>query len=151
MALDAGALTNATINPALTLGVFAKVNGHEPKNAPGKGLTCSFWLDRIRPITSSGLNTTTLLVVFNARIQSDMLAEPQDDIDPRLAEAAGLLFNAYHSDLTLGGLVRTIDVFGSEGVRLEGRAGYLEQDRRQFRIFTLTVPLIVNDVWTQTP
>jgi hypothetical protein len=150
MALDGKALINAVVSHAETLGMFARVNGHEPKNAPGLGVTLSFWLDRIRPITSSGLNSTSALVVVNARLQSPMLAEPQDDIDPELTEGVSLLFNAYHQDLTLGGRVRAIDVFGQQGFRLEGRAGYIEQDRRQFRIFTLTVPLLVNDVWTQS-
>ncbi len=151
MSLDSNALINGARSIAATLGVFAKINGHEPKNAPGQGLTLSLWLDRIRPVRTSGLASTSALVVMNARIQTPFLSEPQDDIDPRLANAAGLLIGAYTADFTLGGLVRKIDLLGANGIALEGQAGYIEQDRKEFRVFTLSIPLVVNDCWPQVP
>ena len=150
MSLNSGSILKALITDAKTLGVFRKVNGHEPKNAPGQGTSLAFWLDRIRPARSSGLNSTSGLLVCNARAQSPMLADPQDEIDPELARAADLLLGRYIAGFTLGGLVRKIDVRGQEGIPLEGRFAYLEQDRRQFRTFELTIPMIVNDCWTES-
>lgn len=150
MALNIGGLLAALSSDAKTLGVYRKVTRHEPKNAPGLGVNLSFWMDRIRPARSSGLNSTSALVVVNARAQSPMLAEPQDDIDPNLTHAADLLIARYVAGFTLGGLVRKVDVRGQEGVLLEGRFGYVEQDRKQYRTFILTVPMIVNDCWPET-
>jgi hypothetical protein len=148
--LDSRALLSALKSDAMELGVLRKVTGHEPRNAPGKGLHLSYWMDRIRP-ARSGLASTSALVVVNARLQSSLLAERQDDIDPDLTRAADLLIGRYIRGFTLGGKVRSVDVRGMEGISLEGRYGYIEQDRKEFRTFTLTVPLIINDVWPESP
>jgi hypothetical protein len=140
----------ANTSVASRLGVFDRVHGHEPPNAPGRGYTCSFTLTRIRPArTASGLNVTSALVVFLARIQTPGFADPMDAIDPDLGTTGWRLMDGYHADLDLGGTIQTVDVMGREGVLLEGQYGYIEQDRKQFRLFDVTVPMIVNDVWDQ--
>lgn len=148
MALAPKPLTAALESHALKLGVFRRVNVQEPKNAPGQGLTCSIWLDEIRP-ARSGINSTSALVVYKARIQSDMLAKPLDDIDPRIATAVSAFIGAVTMDHRLGGLVRSVDIFGAEGIRLGGLMGYMNQDGREYRVFVLSIPLVVNDVWPQ--
>jgi hypothetical protein len=42
-----------------------------------------------------------------------------------------------------------VDLLGSAGAPLSAQAGYLNQDGRLFRVMTLTLPIIVNDVWDQ--
>lgn len=132
-------------------GWFESVNGHEPKSAPTvNGLTCAVWADRIRPVpTDSGLAATTGLVVFNARLYTSMLSEPQDAIDPNLLSATNALMVAYSGDFELGGNVRNIDLLGQTGFRLESQAGYITIDNKVYRVMTITVPVIVNDMWGQ--
>lgn len=135
---------------AMSTGLFERVNTHEPTNAPGNGLTCALWADRIGPVRSSGLNSTSARIIFNVRIYSNMNAEPQDAIDPNVIKAVDTLFTAYSGDFTLGvDDVRHIDLLGVYGIPLEARAGYLKQDGSEYRVVTISVPVIVNDVWEQ--
>jgi hypothetical protein len=59
------------------------------------------------------------------------------------------LFTAYIGDFTLGGLVRNVDVRGADGAPLDGQAGYLKQDEVLYRVFTITLPVVVNDAWDE--
>jgi hypothetical protein len=148
--LDTDVILNQVISHAMASGFFDRVNTHEPKNAPGNGLTCAVWANRIRA-AKSGLDITSALLVVNVRIYSNMLQEPQDAIDPHVIEATDALFNAYIGDFTLGGNIRHVDVRGVEGVALEALAGYITIGNTMYRCMTITLPLVINDVWTEAP
>lgn len=151
MALQIQALIDAAVSHALASGYFDRVNAHEPKSAPGRGITASVWVERISPYArNSGLAATSALVVLNVRVYTNMVSEPQDAIDPELTLAVDSLMNAYNGDFMLDGLVSSIDLLNASGAGgLEARAGYIEIDKTLFRVMTITLPLIVNDVWTQ--
>lgn len=151
MSLDTSAILNAMTSHASASGLFERVNGHEPKNKPTtKGLTAAVWIDRIEPVArASGLAATAARLVVNLRIYSSMLMEPQDAIDPNIAAAVSELFTAYTGDFDLGGQVRNIDLLGEFGQGMQAQAGYLEQDRGMFRVMTITLPVVVNNVWAQ--
>lgn len=134
---------------ALASGLFERVNTHEPKNPPGKGLTCSIWVDQIGP-DLSGLSATSPRVTFNVRIYQNMISEPQDAIDPNVLAACATLMDDYTGDFTLGGAVRTIDLLGAGGTPMQAQAGYINQAGQMMRVMTISVPAIVNDSWTQT-
>jgi len=152
MSLNTKAIIQAAESHAAALGHFERVNRHEPKNAPGNGLTAAIWVQRVAPLArASGLAATSALLTLNVRIYTSMLAEPQDDIDPAAVDAVDALMNAYNGDFTLGGLVRNVDLLGQYSSGLDAQAGYLEQDRKLFRVMTIALPLVVNDVWTQVP
>ena len=150
MTLDASGIQAQVLSHAQTLGIFERAAGHEPKNAPGLGLNLACWVDRIQPVPArSGLAVTSALIVFNQRIYNPMTEEPQDEIDPRILRATDLLMAAYSSDFDLGGTVEQVDLLGAYGPALEARAGYLTQDGKVFRAIGITLPLIVDDLWTQ--
>lgn len=156
MALDSIGLIDAVASHAKTLGFFESVNGHEPANPPSNGLSVAIWAQSISGVTSSGLNTTSGAITLNVRIYSPILQEPADMIDPTMMAATDALINAYSGDFTLGGLVRNVDLLGSRHVTGQGRglfaeAGYMEQNNRIYRIITIALPLIINDLWTQAP
>ena len=66
MSLDTTAIMNAVLSHAAASGYFDRVAGHEPKNAPGNGLSAAVWVDRIGPVPAgSGLAATSALVVLN--------------------------------------------------------------------------------------
>lgn len=151
MALDTLPILQAAESHVAASGFFERVNRHEPKNAPGNGLTAAIWVQDVKPAAmASGLAVTAAVLVVNVRLYTNMLAEPQDLIDPNLVEATDALMNAYNGDFTLGGLVRNVDLLGQFGDGLSARAGYLEQDRKMFRVMTLNLPLVLNDVWEQS-
>lgn len=152
MSLDITTILDGIVSHAMALGLFERVNQHEPKNAPGNGLTAAVWADSIAPTpTGSGLASTSARVVFNVRIYSSANAEPADAIDPNILAATSALMGAYSGDFELGGSVRNVDLLGQGGVPLSAQAGYLQQDGRLYRVMTLVLPVLVNDVWEQTP
>jgi hypothetical protein len=149
--IDIDAILDAAVSHAMALGLFERVNQHEPKNAPGNGLTAAVWVDYIGPFAGqSGLATTSALLVLNVRCYTSMLAEPQDGIDPRLTSAVAVLMGEYSGDFDLGGAVESVDLLGRSGRRLEAQAGYISQDGKLYRVMTIVLPVIVNDVWSQS-
>jgi len=144
------AIMNAVASHAAETGYFERVNQHEPKNAPGNGLSAAVWVDRIDPVGAiSGLDSTSLRVVFMIRIYSSMLQEPQDAMDPEMLRAAHAIMTQLSSDFGLGGIIKNIDLLGAYGEGLLGRAGYIQVAQQMFRVFTITVPTVVNDALDQ--
>jgi hypothetical protein len=134
---------------AASLGLFEQVPQHEPKTAPQSGLSAAIWVTDITPVQSSGLASTSGKVVFNVRVYSNMLAEPQDSIDPDILSAVCVLLAEYSGAFTLGGSVREVDLLGEHGDSLSAKAAYLQHDNRMFRVMDVTLPIIINDLWTQ--
>lgn len=146
---DPKATQQAIIDHALASGHFEVVNGHEPANAPGNGLACAIWADRIVPIRASGLDSVSLRISFSIRVYTLMTSFPQDDIDPTVLGAVANLMAAYAGAFELGGRARQIDLFGAHGLPLQAQAGYLNQDDRQYRVVTVSLPIIFNDVFDE--
>lgn len=140
----------AVISDVQASGYFRKVNKHEPKRPPTMGLTAAVWLQRMFGVgLISGLNSTSGVLVFNVRIYSNAMTEPQDEIDPRMTRAAANIMRRWHDDYDFEGVIRNVDLLGITQVQLDCNAGYLEIDRKIFRIYDITLPCIVNDIWTQ--
>lgn len=154
MSQDLGTLfqnvIDAASSHALASGWFDTVNGHEPKSAPGNGITAAVWIDSVRPLPlRSGLAATSALLVLNVRVYTSFVAKPEDAIDPNLAGAVGALMTAYSGDFDLGGTVAEVDLLGVYGAPLSAQAGYLNQDNKLYRVMTIVLPAVVNDVWDQ--
>lgn len=151
MAINSNAIIDDLASLCETLAYFDRVNRHEPKDAPGRGLTAAIWVDSIEPARGrSGLASTTARVTFNIRIYTSMLQEPQDMIDPSMMEACDKLMEALAGDFELGGDVAFIDLLGAtQGHPLQAESGYININNKVYRVLTMTVPVIVNDAWTQ--
>lgn len=150
MALDIRTILAAVESHALASGYFDAVNGHEPKSAPQNGLTAAVWVEQIGPARGgSGLDSTSARLALNVRLYTPMMQEPEDAIDPALMDALDALMAAYSGDFELGGLVRSVDLLGTYGDPLGARAGYLTTTGAEYRVMTITLPLIVNDLWEQ--
>lgn len=153
MAIRSLDLMDRIASHAMATGYFDRVNQHEPKSKPGRGLTCAIWVDRIEPARSrSGLTSTDARVVFNVRVYTNMLQQPQDAIDPNVMEAVDILFEAYTGDFQLGDDSRFIDVLGmTQGHALDSQSGYINIDNMTYRVMTISVPVIVTGAWPQVP
>lgn len=152
MAFDAAAvldLFDKVTSHAASLGLFDTVTSHEPKNPPGNGLWCAIWTQSVGPVRSSGLASVSGRVELRVRIGSSMLAEPQDGIDPNILTAVSVLLGDYAGHFSLGATVRSIDLLGAEGTPLSAQAGYVTIGNAMFRVMEITLPLIVNDMWTE--
>lgn len=150
MSLDLTTIIGAVESHALASGYFDSVNGHEPLSPPTSGVTCAVWTEQIGPARGgSGLLSTSSRLALFVRLYTPMTQLPADGIDPNMMAALDALFTAYSGDFTLGGLVRDVDLLGTFGDPLSGRAGYLNASGTDYRVFTITLPLIVNDLWEQ--
>lgn len=149
MTLDTRGIRDALITHGKKLGVFDVVLAHEPKSKPGAGTALALFSGELMPVESSGLSSTSMLWVWYGRISIPMMREPQDDIDADLLSAAAAFIGSLTGGFTLGGLVRAVDVFGAHGSPLGGEPGFLDHDGTKYRVFVITIPLIVNDVFDQ--
>lgn len=149
MTLTTNAILDALVSHAASLGRFERINEHEPKNAPGSGLTCSIVVDRVGPIQASGLASTSARIAFTMHLFASMSAVPDDLVDRQLLTVLDELFAAYTGAFTLNGLLRQVDILGAYGTALEATAGYLSSGGNDYRVFTITLPVIVNDLWEQ--
>src|SRR5262245_36731427 len=94
-------IIDAIASHAASTGLFDSVNQHEPKSAPGNGITCAVWVDEIRPLPEeSGLTSTTVALVLNVRGYTGMMGSPPDAIDPDLVEAMDKLMDLYARNFT---------------------------------------------------
>lgn len=149
--MDVQGIVDAVASHAEATGLFdGGVNTHEPKAKPANGLTCAVWADKIEPYAAaSGLNATTGLVTLNVRIYTPFLQQPPDAIDPAVMTAVDTLFTAYSGSFKLGGEVRNVDLLGQHGPGMSAQAGYVNQDGTIYRVMTIVLPLVVNDLWAQ--
>lgn len=144
MSIGINGILDSLTSHAAALGVFERVNTHEYKSAPGKGLFCEVWCGPIVPATS-GLDSTSIELTVFMRVRSDMVQEPQDLIDPRIVDAVDQLITKLSGDFTLDGKARNVEL--NTGLRAD--PGYLNQDGKIFRTIEITVPIVVNDVFAQ--
>ncbi|WP_367138851.1 MULTISPECIES: hypothetical protein [Streptomyces] len=150
MALNASSILDAIVSHAMSLGYFETVNGHEPQSPPTSGLTAAVWVEQIGPaVGASGLSATSTRLAFCVRLYTSLLQQPADAIDPQLMAALDALLAAYSGDFTLGGTVRQVDLLGAFGDPLSARAGYLIESGAEYRVMTVTLPVIVNDLWDE--
>ena len=105
----------------------------------------------VEPIRSSGLTSASVRLELQIRLYGSTMAEPYDDIDSNLTKAVEDLFTAYLGDFDLGSNARQIDIFGAHGKPLSVRVGYMNMDGREFRVFQIVLPIIINDVWSESP
>src|SRR5215471_2696186 len=102
-------LVDAVVSEVQRTGYFTRVNTHEPKRKPGRGLTAAVWCQRIDPIGSvSGVDNTSGRVTLIIRIFSNMLKEPQDAIDPECMRAVSAIMRRLHDDFDFDGLIRNV-------------------------------------------
>lgn len=151
MALDLTTYRSAALSHAQSLGLFETVLGHEPVSAPGSGLIYALWVKRVTPIPArSGLDSVSVRLELAGRVYIPADTEPQDGVDVSLTAAVDGLMTAYAGDFELGGSVANVDLLGMHGAPLGADFGYARFDTT-YRVATLTVPLIINDAWTEAP
>lgn len=151
MALDLQGILDVICSHALSTGYFESVNQYESKESPVNGISGAVWVNRVTPVRTSGLANTTIRIELSFRIYSSTYAEPYDDLDTNLMAALDALMREYCGDFEVGGQVRHIDIFGAYGNPLECRSGYMNIGGKELRVFHITLPLIIDDLWSQSP
>lgn len=136
------------VSTAKRSGYFTNCLSYEPKSAPTDGLTFACWLGDIRPVAArSGLPVTSARVEILCRVYSNMLAEPQDQIDIDLSKAGSHMLAELTGDFGIDGAY--VDLLGAFGEPLRLETGYVGLDRTMFRIVDIPTPFIADDVYDQ--
>jgi hypothetical protein len=142
----------AAMSHAQGLGLFENVLDHEPVSAPGSGLTCALWVSDVATIAArSGLASVSVRLELGGRVLMPADTEPQGDVDTAVTGAVNGLLREYSGDFTLGDSVAEVDLLGMYGPALRAKFGYTRFDSTTYRAATLTIPLIINDAWTEAP
>jgi hypothetical protein len=143
---QAKALFDSVQSAAKGLGLFQGVDKHEPENAPGTRLYCSIVLGSgptPKP-AQSGLDAVTGQVTLIARVWSWAMQRPLDDVDPEVVAAVAALMNELAGEFTLDGTVRNIDLMS-----MSAEPAWVEFEGKQFRVVSLTIPIVVNDMFEE--
>lgn len=147
-------LIDEIVSYALGSGRFESINGHEPKNSPGTGVTGAVWMGPLMPIKKSGLAATSYCLSLMFRVYMDFKSQPFDSIDPTVTSAIIDMMSYVTGDFSFQslGFVRNVDLIGQPDVSdgLTAIPGYVEIDRVIYRIVTLTIPVVINDMFVQT-
>jgi hypothetical protein len=147
MALNVRGHMDALTSLAGRSGLFSSVTGYEMKSPPDSALSCNVILGAINPITSSGLTHVSVRIEYQMRILNNMLQEPQESIDPDLADATDWLMTELAIGHTLDRTVREVDIFGEAGEPLRAVPGYMQLGQTMYRVMDVFVPLLINDAW----
>lgn len=141
---DAEDLFSQVRSTAKKLGLFSSVIGHDPENAPPAGVSCSIMLGPVKPVTSSGLAAVSGQVTLMVHVWAFAQKRPLDELDPSVLAATCSLMGAFAGGFTLNGTVREVDLFA-----MTAQPGYVNFEGKEFRTVQISVPLIVNDMWTE--
>lgn len=149
MAFNADSVTtlyDQLVSHAGSLGVFdAGVNPAEPWSTPGSGVWAAFAAPAITPLpAASGLAAVSGRLDFKVVIGASALMKPLGRVDKLVLSAACALLAAYSGAFTLGGNVRDLDPLA-----VTGTPRYLTMEGHTFRVYELTLPVIVNDLWNE--
>ena len=147
------AVQAALVSHAAALGVFDSVVDHAPATVPDTGIWCVWELEDLIPTRSSGLASTSVVLVWTATILATLTTEPGGDIERGVLAATDTLLRSLIGDFELGGLIRHVDVRGAaSGQTLQARAGYASVNgSTRVRVVVVTVPVIVDDLYDETP
>lgn len=145
-----GAFLGALTDHASALGVFETVRTGEFKSTPPQGMAFAVWVNNLgASAEGSGLASTAGLAQVTARIYIPMLGRDEEGIEGRLADAADGYLERLNGDLTIGDLVRNVDMLGMDGPALEWTFGYLTIDKTLLRVADLPIRAVKNDAWEQ--
>ena len=130
-------------------GYQGKVGVGEPKSPPAEEIAAAVFLRSLSVIDAT-LTTLDGHAMVTIRLYRDMLAEPTEDNEYKLAAAAFQLLADVAAGFTLSGLVRHVDFAGAGGNTLVVQFGYTDIGGRLFRIADIDMPMIINDIATLT-
>lgn len=136
---------------AESLNLFDAVATHPPQSAPPKRW-CAIWMSDLRPAQkASGLAATAGRVEFTVVAGSTAQMRPLDQLDPDVMYAGLSLMGEYSGNFTLGGTVMEVDLLGAHGTPLSGRAAWVSIDGSRYRVWEITMPLVIDNLWSQAP
>ena len=137
--------TIQSINSFLRAGGYvSQASVGEPKSPPTEYVSASVIMDSFS-VVSLTLGTTIELQSVTIRLYLNMLMEPTEEVEYKLAEVASQIGSDLLGDYDLGASIRNVDVGGQHGSPLRAQWGYVDLGGTMFRVVDIFVPLIVDD------
>ena len=134
------------------VGGIEQVVTSQSTNPPTDGIGAQVWAGPIKPVgVRSGLASVSVLTVTNIRLTMPLATQPPESIDPALLTTLSDVMNALAGGFTLDGEVAQVDLLGQYGVPMDGIPGYVDYAGVGYRCITLTVPAVLDDIWTEAP
>lgn len=154
MTLDLATLRAAVSSHAQASGHLDGVYPYELTGPPvDAGVVAGVWVSDIAPIPAlSGLASTTARVELTVQLYRRAEHTRPDLVDLDLTAATDALMRAYSGDLDLSDYGVTgveLDLLGAHGDPLRARARYVAFGDALTKVHTITLPLVVRDLWTQ--
>lgn len=151
--LDAASVLAALKTVFEATGCFDGVAMSQGVVGPSTGMSAQIWA--VPPFKlvkeRSGLADVSVLLTFNARMLTPIGTPPADDLDLTLLAAWSAVMNSLVGGFTLNGEVEQLDLLGSYSSGLESPPGYVEIAGTMYRCITMTLPLVLDSVWTEVP
>jgi hypothetical protein len=150
MSLGTRVLQQALVSKIKTLGVCGNVAAYPPIAGPGPGVTAWLWVQRVVAVPSlSGLANTAARVDFTLQLLTSTKQSPYEGIDEKMADALDVIMRALVGDFTLTARIHSVDVLGAYGAPVTAELGWVDFDRVPWRALTVTIPLVVTDLWDE--
>lgn len=124
-------------------GDFPETRIGEPKAPSSAPISAAIFMDRAAVVGSTLVDTIELHVV-TVRLYTNMLEEPQEDIEIVMSQKLNRLVSNLLGDFTLGTSIRNVDAMGKHGTPLGATWGYLDLSGKMYRVVDVTVPLEVD-------
>lgn len=125
---------------------------HEPYAAPAALPSIALWAGPIEPVGAvSGLSEVSGRVTVNGRIYVANAQKHDDKTEALLLTLTSSLLGAFAGAFTLGGDVMCVDLLGMYGQKLSAQPGYLEHGGTFFRVSEVSVPIVIDPLWTEVP
>ena len=93
---------------------------------------------------SSGLAAVSGQVTLMVHVWNWAQKRPLDDVDPDVLAATCALMGAFAGGFTLNGTVRDIELF-----QMSAQPGYVNFDEKEYRAMVITLPVLINDMFTE--
>ena len=138
--------------PAKTGSWRSNVQFHEPIAAPTALPALALWIGPIEPIGAvSGLAEASGRVTVMGRIYVANAQVADDKIEQQVLTLMSALLGAFAGAFTLGGEAMCVDLLGAYGQKLTATPAFIPHDGATYRGAEVTVPIIIDPLWTEAP
>lgn len=148
-ALDLPGILAAVESHCLASGYVQRFQAAEVTDNPATGVTVGVMLTSLTSLGArSGLSSSSVRVELGVRLYLPAASRQPEQTETQIVAAVAALMGSFTGDFDLGG-TRLVDLLGAYGAPLASTAGWTRIADQLYRVHTITLPVIVDDLWDQ--
>jgi hypothetical protein len=149
--LDAAGVLAALGTVFQTIGGIESVITSSGVAPPASGVSVQIYaIPPWKPLDKrSGLASVSMLTTWAARLVTPIGSPPADDLDMTLLSVYSAAMNTLVGGFTLNGQVEQLDLLGAYGTGMPMEPQFLEMGGTVYRALTMTLSLVLDDVWVE--